>query len=323
MTLISIDLQAAFNLSNTLTAQGNMLDSVYGEIQQRWRALDSRWEGSSKHSVENELNHVLGQFGHLTHRTNEMGRNVKGIAERFQSADENEPLPVTQWTWTLPVNAPEVPPYFQTVQEGGLDWQKWWFDMSPKIIEKGLDHLKYQDFDSFGRTINSLIGNARGGWVGRMNDLGHIIKDQKFIVGAGFGLGVASGLLVDHENISKAVISEGIKSGFDLGIKYGIKYLIPGAGQAMIVYDGALLVGRIAAGGMDLIGFHDQSAWLQNTIETIDIGTYTKEWSNKIYDFGEYYVTHPDKIVPDFKSANKPRAFGAGLIDTGGEGISY
>ncbi len=329
MTLISIDLQAAFNLSNTLTAQSNMLEGVYGEVQQRWRVLDSSWEGSSKHSVENALNHVLGQFGNITNRTSEMGRNIKTVAERFRAADENNPLLVNPLIWTsAPVNATtEISPYIQTHQEGGLDWQKWWFDIGSGTtgILKDLKDFKYNDFDSFGRTINSLVGNARGGWVGRMDDLGHIIKNPKFqlgVGGIGFGLGVWSGLS-EGESAPKAIFSEGIKLAIDAGIKYGIKYLIPGAGQAMLVYDGALLAGRLAAGGMDVIGFHDQSAWLQNTIRTIDIGTYTEDWSNRIYDFGEYYVTHPDKIIPDFKSANKPRDFGAGLIDNGREGISY
>ena len=132
MTLVSIDLQTAFNLSNTLTAQGNMLDSVYDEIQQRWRALDSRWEGSSKHSVENELNHVLGQFGNLTNRTNELGRNIKTVAERFQAADENDPLPVNPLIWTSPSDnsTSQISPQFPLTQQGGLDWQKWRFDVA-------------------------------------------------------------------------------------------------------------------------------------------------------------------------------------------------
>jgi len=55
----------------------------------------------------------------------------------------------------------------------------------------------------------------------------------------------------------------------------------------MLIYDASLLTGRLLAGGMEALGYHDQAVWLQNAIDVIDIGTYTDKIADGVSDFVE------------------------------------
>jgi len=165
-------------------------------------------------------------------------------------------------------------------------------------IAKDLEDLKISEYGDIGRGINWLLDTPRGGWVNRIEDTGRLIKSNEFLksnafkYGAevvGFGGAVAGGFL-EGESWDKAVVTGTMDYLAGKAIEKTVEYLIPGAGEVMLAYDGALLAGRLAAGGMDLIGMHAEAAWLQNTLDVIDISTYTEKLNDAIFDYaGDFF----------------------------------
>lgn len=177
----------------------------------------------------------------------------------------------------------------------GFDWWGWQIDVvggGAAVVAGAVGFgqtLSYVDYQSIGRSINKMVGNQKGGWVGKMDDLGHFIKKNPLLEQGteAFGLGV--GIWGDYSNgesLSKAVGSKAIEFAFTKGITY----LIPGVGTAMLFYDGALLTGRLIAGAADLMGFDEQARLLENSIDSIDLSTYTEPIADAIYDYAENYV---------------------------------
>jgi len=189
----------------------------------------------------------------------------------------------------------------QQEENGEFDWRAWSGAIGPgglgavAGIGAVAKNVPLTGYKSFGRAINGLIGKPHGGYVGKMDKLGHLVKSVdddalKKIKYAGVGLSFGFGVMDDlreGDNAFHALFSEGLETGLNLGIKYGIRYLIPGAGTAMLIYDASLLTGRLVAGGMEAFGLHEEAAWLQNAIDVIDIGTYTDKIADGISDFVE------------------------------------
>lgn len=147
-------------------------------------------------------------------------------------------------------------------------------------------------YSQFGRTLNSLVGNKHAGYVGKMDQLGHLVKgvDKNTLEEIGdaarvlsFGLGVVEDL-GDGDNLIHAVSSEALEAGMNYGIR-AAAYTIPIAGQAMMIYDASMAAGRLVATGMDLVGLDSEAAWLNNSLDFIDIGEYTDKIADGITDF--------------------------------------
>ena len=159
-------------------------------------------------------------------------------------------------------------------------------------IVQNMQKLHYVDYQGVGRYINQLAGNQNAGWVGKMDDLGHFVKKNPFFDSPVFkysgdaftvGFGVADDLK-SGDSLFKAVGSEAL----ELAVTKGITYLIPGAGQALLAYEGVLLAGRLFAGAADVLGYDEQAAQLQNAIDVVDLSTYTEILTDGIFDIVEH-----------------------------------
>ena len=93
-------------------------------------------------------------------------------------------------------------------------------------------------------------------------------------------------------SLFKAFGSEALELAMNKGIEKlvtkGLTYFIPGAGQALLVYEGVLLAGRLVAGTADVLGYDEQAAQLQNAIDVVGLGTYTDKLADGIFDIVEH-----------------------------------
>jgi len=184
-----------------------------------------------------------------------------------------------------------------------FDWEKWEGDIYKNAIdgieylagEGGLKNVPYEKYKDVGRFINKhLHKNLRGGAVGRWDKIGHIIKSD---AAQDWGIPIVGGTisgLIDGEDVGEAVVSAGIAAG----ITAGAKYLIPGVGTVMAVSDGVQIVGDIASGVLAATGHEETAAWLQDTLDYVDLGGYVENISDGIADF----ILNPETRTKTFDS---------------------
>ncbi|MBT7782419.1 MAG: hypothetical protein HN741_05835 [Anaerolineae bacterium] len=261
--------------------------------------LKSAWRGRKASKMASELKQHAKVLGEEVANLSFLAQRVRNEINEWEAADS---LGAANWnsrefyeTFTFQDNETN------TQDEDEFNWLGWSGAVGGGGAGVVVDVLRdaqkvpLKDYKSVGRTINKLIGNQRGGYVGKMDKLGHLVKsvDDDALkkmeyagIGFSFGMGVWDDLS-DGDNAFHAVFSEGLETALNIGIKTGIKYLIPGAGTAMLIYDASLLAGRLVAGGMEVFGFHDEAVWLQNAIDVIDIGTYTDKIGDGVSDFVE------------------------------------
>jgi len=178
-----------------------------------------------------------------------------------------------------------------------FDWGAWRGDMfnhainyGENVVGTGLRNAPYEKYKDVGRFINQhWHKSARGGAVGQWDKIGHIAKSpamQKW--GIPFVGDTVSGL-VEGESVQQAVLSGGISAS--------IKYLIPGVGTAVMVSDGVQLVGDLASGILKFTGNEETAAWLQDTMDYVDLGGYVEGISDGIADF----VLNPETRTETFE----------------------
>ena len=186
-----------------------------------------------------------------------------------------------------------------------------------KLIKIG-DLISTDTYKSFGRGLNWLIGNQRGGWVGRMDELGSSLNSAemkalgKTLGSAPFSIAFGAVGNIEEEGLGKAVVSEGIEFLLDKAI-----YAVPVVGQVYLAYNLALSLGSVTAGILDVAGYDQTAVWLQNNIETLDLTERASDW---IYEQGEYYLSNPSSLLPDPEAtSNIFLRYGSGMIESGVE----
>jgi uncharacterized protein YukE len=189
---------------------------------------------------------------------------------------------------------------------GGTDRKfDWWAGSLAVVtgavdVAKDLKDLKISEYGDLGRGINWLLDAPHGGWVGRMEDSGRLIKANEFLNSKTFKYGAevvgvagaVAGGFIEGESWDKALVTGAMDYVAGKAVEKTIEYLIPGAGQVMLVYDGTLLAGRLVAGGMDLLGMHSEAAWLQNALDVVDISTYTEKLNDAVFDYAGDFFSH-------------------------------
>jgi len=194
--------------------------------------------------------------------------------------------------------------------KAGSESFNWWgptgsaINLASELLKFAKDQ-PYEEYKSIGRMINKAIGNKKAGWVGNMDELGHQIKGTKgkglghaldgLSILAGIGDDIGKGYSLDKSVITELaefgtgkLVEKGAEKLVIFGLtKVGGKalYAVPYVGQAMMVYDGAIIVGNLAAGGLELAGYHEQAKWLQNKVDKVDISYYIGEGMDKLYDY--------------------------------------
>lgn len=193
----------------------------------------------------------------------------------------------------------------------GFDWKEAVDSVvgfgSDKSLELVAKKFTYQDYKSIGRFINlKVVGNQRGGWVGRMDELGHIIESPWLQKGVPFGLGV----VLDEDfgsNNARAIAGE---------VATGAAALIPGIGLVLLASDIVQVGVALGAGGAEILGYPDTAAQLQNAFKVVDLGGYVEEIGEGVYDTAQNWIADPNQIVPDLEAAGEQVAkFGCGLIE--------
>ncbi|HND50568.1 MAG TPA: hypothetical protein PLL95_18505, partial [Anaerolineales bacterium] len=133
------------------------------------------------------------------------------------------------------------------------DWLTWTTTALGLGVDGGVDLIKYlttiplKDYRQTGRILNELFETR--GWVGDMDDLGHLIKGvdgSKFFDAVFEGLPVGIEIFDDlghGDSWQRSVDSEVLEYALEEGIK-----LVPVIGTAYLVYDFLLDIGGITSG---------------------------------------------------------------------------
>lgn len=281
--------------------------------------LSLAWQSVRAESYQRNLDALIktyhAQIEQLYALTARLAREV----EEWEEADSNGIAAWNQSMPALPNRSPQTP-----ASKGQTNEKFSWFKPIEGLTKQGLEILKRIPYDSvlrgswkgMGRWLNAALGDAKAGWVGRMDRLGHIIKNPAVTEGLPFGLGVASDLL-QGDRWDRALGSEAIEMAAEAALPMAVGGIIggiiggvagtaaggvgaiPGAvagaaagakiGIAVYgVYQSVLAAGSIFSGVLQAGQAADQALWLQNTIEQWDIG---ERISDGLYDGIYHFAT--------------------------------
>lgn len=248
----------------------------------------------ANHEVQ-EWENVDQNFSALIQRMRQNWLMAKAAASDFSPASTGQPPgPIKEFNWFTPIS--------DTVTLG----------------LKGLEHIPYRSWKGLGRWLNQMVGNMKAGWVGKMDRLGHFLRNPVVQHGGLYVLGVAKDLL-DGDRLDRALGSEVIEMAAEmaapaliggaigaviggvLGAGAGGVGIVPGAVagatigahvglEVYAVYQTVLAVGGIFSGGLQMAGASQEALWLQNTIEDLDIGEHI---GDDVYDGIYHLITSP------------------------------
>lgn len=293
MSILHMETDVVQSLAQQLQRSSYQIEDDYYQLQTSLNRLDYAWSGTDAEWFVADMRQLLKQIDWLAEDGVRLGQRVHAEVEEWLAVDS----------------------YFQVGGGSEFNWLQW---SSGVLGGFGavweFQKVTYESMKQIGRDVNSLIGNRRGGWVGRMDDLAHSLKSpqikalsqnklmEEISVGVPF-LVDAYGDYQEGDSWHKILVTEGI----ELLVKKAL-YAIPIVGQAYMIYDVGLGVGHLAAGGLEMVGFHDQAAWLQNTLEVADPATYIDELLERFYDEHLADMAAPLDDVP-----GKLVEFGSGL----------
>ncbi|MCI0732051.1 MAG: hypothetical protein L0332_35745 [Chloroflexi bacterium] len=276
-------------------------DGQTQELRSAMYRLQNAWEGSSQYDFTADLTRLLQSLDILADSGNTLVQRLQTEVNEWLQTDSSlsggPQAPIGPTT-----RPPEWPEAF--------DWLGW---TSSSVGFFGtILELQTVDWKNVGRAMNWLIGNQRGGWVGRMDEFGRSIQLENLqglannkwlgLATDGIPLGLDIWTSSAEEGWSKAIGSETIEFFFEKGM-----YAIPVVGQLYMAYDLALDGAGLVAGGLEMLGFEEQAVWLQNTAEQLDIGEYIGDWG---YDF------LAENVAPNLDDAAEAVVdFGAGFVD--------
>ncbi|KAA3661739.1 MAG: hypothetical protein DWQ04_15585 [Chloroflexi bacterium] len=317
MPILHMETELVGNTSSHIQQLSSMLQQESQQLSYSTQNLVNVWQGSS-------ATVFIGNIQSLLNQLHQFADDGVILAQRLQ-------FEVVEWE--------EISSSFEfnlgqsNVNLGALDSEYKafdWLDWSISITGgfSALIDFQLKSYDSIkdiGRFLNKLAGSPRAGWVGRVDDLAHSLKDpnlkkiattlenNKWLGAAADGVPLGLEIFQDVQqdgDWDKAIITE----GFELVIEKAL-YAIPVVGPAFMIYDMALGVAHLGAGGLEMLGFHEQAVWLENTLEIIDPG----EWIDKGLEWAyDEYLN--DALTPVFDEVGEALTdFGSGLIDNAGK----
>lgn len=241
-----------------------------GQLKSAANAIMSAWEGGKAARYAAQLRQMAGVMQSAVIELQRLAQRARGEVDEWEYADQSG---ASRWRTitTLPAALTAAGSATLFVSQGEkFDWFKWGKgSRSFESVHELLTRIPYDSevglsYKGIGRTLNALVGNEKAGFVGFMDDVGHIIKSPLVKEGLPLGLGIV-GDWRDGDSLGMAAVSEVAEFLIDKGL-----YAIPVVGQAYLFYQGALSIGHLISGGMELFGMHDQAVTLQNTLETLD-----------------------------------------------------
>jgi uncharacterized protein YukE len=279
-------------------------------------SISHAWQGGRAGHYASELEQMGKLLQHQVIELQRLAEVVRKEVDQWEDADSNG---ASSWkgiglaTMSLGFAVKEINNGAMNINQAYLGKQgvqekekKFnWFKWSGKTYSTAMlgigtmQALSYSKIDGVGKFINRAIQKDHGGWVDKMNGLGHFVKKNSILktkqfkyfgAAVGIGVGVAQDRM-EGDSWFKAIGSEALEFGLKKGITKlatkGLSYLIPGAGQALLVYEGVLLAGRLIAGAAALTGNAEVATQISNTIDVIDINTYTEKLTDGIMDMVE------------------------------------
>ncbi len=255
-------------------------DQMFNDLQRLYSSigrLDLGWRGGNSDNFIATFRHMLKQFDNQAAQLQTFSVRISREADEWENADRSDqgfPPGINKVFYPGDGSGghhAEV----QYPGQKGFDWVGWW-DSVISIGGEGASHIPYDSvrfisYDGIGRFINTLIGNVHGGWVGRMDDLGHLLRSpaiQKLLPVVGYGFGVWEDFR-NGDDWKRAFGSELVDTALNL-----VPYIA--------MYNLLLGLGTIIAGGVDAAGYHDQAADAQEFLGKLD---FTEKLGDAYYDF--------------------------------------
>lgn len=238
----------------------------------------------------------------ISSRLNNCSYTLQNKAQMFEAADMVGvvgfvPITTTFSAWSGSTNlTSQVSSYFSlgsllnpdlgnlpaTLKTGKDTWG---------VIKEPLENMRYIDWRAAGRWMNDFIGNQKGGFVGGMDQLGHIINSWQFR-GTVTILGGVIGFLNDPERTTNPQ-----RAGWTAAAETGIDYAIGATGVGGVVLavnSGIQLFGSLAGSGARIEGnlfggewqqiFGDQAQSLDDNFDRIDLGNITHDLAHIVVD---------------------------------------
>ncbi len=230
--------------------------------------LSTAWQGGEADAYQNELRGLLKRLDDQVDALQLLSIQVNQEVDEWQEADR---------FWQNSTGGQGSDSILDkssgTIGSHPYNWFSWWMEIGSRSADglKSLGKLPYTSYKSIGRLLNKFAGSPRAGWVGKMDDLGHIIKSpavKKMIPFIGFGFGVLDDIH-NNDDWGRAIGSELVDTGLNL---------IPVIG----LYNAGLGLVNIGVGIGDLVGYHDWAARKQEDLEKWD---FTEKMGDAIYDF--------------------------------------
>ena len=313
--IIQADYDKLEQIANRFRQQTDETQHLIHTVQQSMGLLEQGWEGQAANKFFQEMHQeLLPACQRLAKTLNISSQTILNISDLLRQAEEEAASPFRERADILGIlgDANNNTGQVGNDQAKRFNWWDFGGDISSGTsnIINYASNVRYRDFKSIGRFINQLVGNKRAGWVGRMDDLGHMLKSplvQK--LGKGLeGLSLFAGIGEDRAagfSWEKAIITETAELVTTGLLRKGL-YAVPYVGQAMMIYDGALLLGNLAAGGLQSLGFEGAATSLQNFVDAVDVDQYIGKGYDWVYDKAA-------PVVQDV--AQEVSKFSAGLIE--------
>lgn len=275
--VIHMEIEQVRFLARLLDNNASDIFQASEQLRSQAARLEAAWQGSTADHFHNEFWRLQQTCVRQAEALQTLAQRLRHEVDEWECADQQG-----QKKWISQNNPDQQPDVVSAdVPSSPKGVEKEFKAYEPlfdgtKLVLKKTKHIPYRQWRSVGRELNQWSGNLKAGWVGRMDDLGHTVHSPLISKGVPFGLGVASDLL-SGDSLDRAIGSEVIETAFDMAIE-----IIPGINVAYGVYQTALTVGSVFAGVLQVIGCTEEAAWLQNTLDALDIGEHV---GDMLYDF--------------------------------------
>lgn len=314
MTIIHMETEHVREVIRMLSQKALELEQVRSNLRSASQRLAMAWQGGRRSErFQRQFETLLRQCEMRAQELQMLARRASSEVQEWEEVDQHFGAFVRRMSQNLAVVAPgaAAPVSMSTTQS--FDWFSPVSDAAQWELD-GVAHIPYSAWKGMGRWLNQMAGDMKAGWVGKMDGLGHIVKNPAVQHGIPYGLGVVEDL-VDGDRWDRALGSEAIEAaapavigGVVGGIIGGISGTLAGGAGAFpgaiagaeigakigmgvyAVYQTVLGAGSVFSGVLQAAGASQEAQWLQNTIETVDIGEHI---GDGVYDAIYYQFSGP------------------------------
>lgn len=229
-------------------------------------SIANSWDSPKAQYYAGELRRLASLLHTEIINLQRLAKDARVEAAEWEAADQSwttSTLNITAYTTSLGIILESNPEQEWNVSSiPSKNWQEfdWWKAGAGglRVTNDGLKVIKY---------VGNLGNNAIP-WVSGLATVG-LFAGVATDLGSGDGWGRA---------IGSELLEFGAKK---------LIYAVPIIGVPYLIYDIALGVGQLTAGGLEIAGMHDQAIYLQNTVGQLDV---VDNLADSVYDFGMNYI---------------------------------